>query len=144
MFLLWVWEVFGSLCDSASFYSLCGFRTELESVLIRLNIQSGFEIELFPFKSFSFFFFYFTTKLILFVCVFLPVLRGKLMWLFISGNWRKCWKSLSLNFGGKLSKVLRVHNSKQITEETLINDIFFCLFQRRNWGFHQNEIKWLN
>lgn len=76
--------------------------------------------------------------------MFLPVLRGKLMRLFISGNWRKCWKSLSLNFGGKLSKVLRVHNSKQITEETLINDIFFCLFQRRNWGFHQNEIKWLN
>lgn len=44
----------------------------------------------------------------------------------------KEFKSLSLNFGGKLSKVLRVHNSKQITEETLINDIFFCLFQRRN------------
>lgn len=70
MFLLWVWEVFGSLCDSASFYSLCGFRTELESVLIWLNIQSGFEIELFPFKSIWFFFLNFTTKLILFVCVF--------------------------------------------------------------------------
>lgn len=34
----------------------------------------------------------------------------------------------SLNFGGKLSKVLRVHNSKQITEETNPDQWYFFLF----------------
>lgn len=82
--------------------------------------------------------------------MFLPVLRGKLMRLFISGNWRKCWKSLSLNFGGKSSKVLRVHNSKQITEETNPDQwyFFFVCFKEGTEVFTKmrlnDRINWLD
>lgn len=53
----------------------------------------------------------------------------------------KCSKSKKFSVGGKLSNVLPVNNSKQIIEETLINDISFFV-SKKDLRSSPNEKKW--
>lgn len=61
--------------------------------------------------------------------MFLPILR-KINEIVHIRKLKKVFKSLSFNFGGKFLNALPVHNSKQIIEETLINDISFFVSKK--------------
>lgn len=70
MFLLWVWEAFGSLWFSELLFALWFFGLNWNLCWFDWIYNLDLKSSCFRLNRFNFFFLNFTTKLILFVCVF--------------------------------------------------------------------------